>query len=218
VGQTRLPALGALAGLVTGALIATVLVASGSLDNQASPAPPKPATAQFLAAFHRSLLGTYTVDATFTRQKPGVGTLRSPAQQVQQPPDHLTKEFGGVNGALGGFVVNCSTQASGDQLCAPGSTREDYATYVATSMRNLRSYFDAKVPLYVVVSAGHGCYDLTQIGEMAIAPYGTAARMCFDSATGAMSYLREDLEGAVDTFQADHITNQVSPSDFDLNP
>jgi hypothetical protein len=43
--------------------------------------------------------------------------------------------------------------------------------------------------------------------------------MCFDAATGAMSYLREDLNGppeATDTFQAVHITPQVSPSDFTL--
>ena len=40
--------------------------------------------------------------------------------------------------------------------------------------------------------------------------------MCFDPATGAMSYLREHLEDATDTFAAVHISSQVTAADFSL--
>jgi hypothetical protein len=40
--------------------------------------------------------------------------------------------------------------------------------------------------------------------------------MCFDPGTGAMSYLRENLEDDTDTFEAVHIRSQVSAADFSL--
>ena len=83
-------------------------------------------------------------------------------------------------------------------------------------MRNLRSYFARRGPLYAVVASGKHCFDLTQVGVLATAPYGTFAHMCFDPATGAMSYLREHLEDAIDTVAAVHISSQVSAADFSL--
>jgi hypothetical protein len=208
--------IGAIAGVLTGLLVAGLLVASGSLDDRATAPVPKPATAAFLAAFRRSLLGTYAVDATYTRHKDGVGTLSSEAQRVQSPPNHLTREFGGLTGAIGGYVIGCSTGPNGQYLCSPTKAKEDYATFVADAMANLRSYFHRPGPLYAVVASGSHCFDLTQVGRMATAPYGTFAHMCFDPATGAMSYLRQNLEDATDTFAAVHIRGQVTASDFSL--
>jgi hypothetical protein len=208
--------IGAAAGVVTGLLVATLLVTSGSLDDRATATPPKPATAEFLAAFRRSLLGTYVVEATFTRQKDGVGTLTSKSEKAQSPPNHLTREFGGITGAMNGYVIGCSTGPGGEYLCSPTKAREDYSAFVATAMHNLRSYFAPRGPLYAVVASGKGCFDLTQVGALATAPYGTFAHMCFDPATGAMSYLRENLEDATDTFSAVQIRSQVSAADFSL--
>ena len=208
--------IGALAGVATGLLVSSVLISSGRLDQRASEAPRKPATAAFVAAFQRSLLGTYAVEATYTRRKDGVGTMSSEAEQVQAPPNHLTREFGGLSGALNGYVVGCSTGPSGRYLCSPTKNKEDYSAFVASAMKNLRSYFTTPGPLYRVVASGKGCYDLTQVGVLATAPYGTFAHMCFDRATGAMSYLQEHLEDAVDTYQAVHIRGQVTAADFSL--
>jgi hypothetical protein len=216
VGRPRLPVLGAVAGVVTGLLVATLLVTSGRLDDRATATPAKPATAAFLAAFQRSLLGTYAVDATYTRRKDGVGTLTSRSEKAQAPPNHLTREFGGVTGAMNGYVIGCSMGPGGKYLCSPTKAREDYSVFVATAMHNLRSYFAARGPLYSVVASGKHCFDLTQVGELATAPYGTFAHMCFDPATGAMSYLRENLEDATDTFDAVQIRSQVTAGDFSL--
>jgi hypothetical protein len=208
--------IGALAGVATGLLVSSVLIASGRLDQRASEAPQKPATSAFVAAFQRSLRGTYAVEATYTRRKDGVGTMTSQAEQVQAPPNHLTREFGGVSGAMNGYVVGCSTGPNGRYLCSPTKNKEDYSAFVANAMKNLRSYFAAPGPLYSVVASGKDCFDLTQVGQLATAPYGTSAHMCFDPATGAMSYLREHLEDAVDTYAAVHISSQVTPADFSL--
>ena len=208
--------IGAVAGVATGLLVASLMIASGSLDDRASAPPAKPATAAFLAAFHRSLTGTYALEATFTRRKDGVGTMVSQAAKAQAPPNHLTWEFGGVTGAMNGYVIGCSTGPGGTYLCSPTKTREDYATFVSDAMANLRSYFDPRGPLYQVVASGKGCFDLTQVGQLANAPYGTFAHMCFDQATGAISYLRENLEDDTDTFEAVHIRGQVSAADFSL--
>jgi hypothetical protein len=208
--------IGALAGVATGLLVSTVLIATGTLDQRATKVPPKLATSAFVAAYQRSLLGTYRVDATYTRRKDGVGTMTSQAQQVQAPPNHLTREFGGITGAVAGYVVGCSTGPNGHYLCSPTKNKEDYSAYVANAMTNIRSYFSTPGPLYAVVADGKDCFELTQVGVLATAPYGTSARMCFDPTTGAMSFLREHLEDAVDTYEAVHITSQVSPGDFSL--
>ncbi len=200
--------------MAAGALIASVLIVSGTLDGRATAPPPKLATAAFLAAFHRSLEGTYVVEADFTRRKDDGATMTSGALVAQAPPDHLTREFGGINGAIGGRVITCSTSKGGQYVCAPSGAPEKYSNVVDTAMTALRDYFRPPVPLYTVVRSGSQCFDLTQVAEMATAPYGIAARMCFDATTGAMSYLRESLEGATDTFSAVHIRSQVTGADF----
>jgi hypothetical protein len=207
-------------GVAVGTVVASVLVASGSLDGRATAVPPAPAGPAFLAAFQHSLTGTYRVDGTFTRRIEETGrTLTSGASRVQAPPDHLDREFGGVNGAIGGHVIGCSTARGNAYICSPTSTKENWSSYVSTAMGAMRAYLDPRHPLYTVVAAGTDCFDLTQVGRMAIAPYGIAAHMCFDKDTGAMTYLREQLDGppdATDTFAATHITGAVSPSDFSL--
>jgi hypothetical protein len=157
VGRSRLPLLAGLSGALVGVLLASALVASGRLDDRASAPPPKPATAAFLAAFHRSLVSTYHVDATFTRRLVGTGgSFTSGATRVQQPPNHLQQEFGSLDGAINGFVISCSTTSKGTLLCGPSTQHEDYATYVDTAMKAMRAYFDPKGPLYRVVDAGKG--------------------------------------------------------------
>ncbi len=41
--------------------------------------------------------------------------------------------------------------------------------------------------------------------------------MCFDPATGAMTYVKRHLEGATDVFAATHVTGQVTDDDFSLS-
>ncbi len=213
------------AGLVVGALAATGLIASGTLDDRATAAPAKPATADFLAAFQRSLTGTYVVNATYTRTLdctatqpqcvPGQ-TMQSAALVVQRPPDHLRRQLGDVEGAIGGHVIACDTQANGQLQCGPTPTTESFTASVASQMSALRGYFAGPIPLYSVVHDGSGCFALTQVREYPSAPYGSAARMCFDPATGALTYVKRWLEGATDVFQAVHVTGQVTDADFTI--
>jgi hypothetical protein len=221
----RLTTWAVLAGLVVGIAAAAGLVASGRLDDRATAAAPKAATAEFLAAFERSLRGTYVVDGTYTRTLdcstdqancvPGQ-TMTSGALVVQRPPDHLRRELGNTEGAIGGHVITCDLQADGTQHCGPTARSESFEQSVASQMTTLRSYFTGTIPLYAVVHDGDHCFALTQVREYASAPYGSSARMCFDPTTGAMTYVKRWLEGATDVFQAQQVRAQVSDADFNL--
>jgi hypothetical protein len=227
VTRPRLTTLAVAAGLVVGALAAAALIGSGRLDDRATAAPAKPATADFLAAFQRSLTGTYVVNGTYTRtieclptQSRCVNgqTLRSGALVVQRPPDHLRRENGQVDGAINGHLIACTLESNGQFHCGPTATTESFPKSVATQMAALGGYFKGKVPLYRVVHAGDHCFELTQVGEYPSAPYGTFARMCFDPATGALVTVKRSLEGATDLFQATHIRGRVDDSDFAITP
>ncbi len=223
--RPRLTTLAVLAGLAVGALAAAGLIASGRLDDRATAAPAKPATADFLAAFHRSLTGTYVVSGTYTRtieclatqpQCVDGQTMRSGALVVQRPPDHLRRENGQVEGAINGHVISCTVETTGRFHCGPTPTTESFEQSVASQMTALRGYFTGRVPLYRVVHAGPGCFELTQVREYPSAPYGTFSRMCFDAATGAMTEVTRQLEGATDVFQARSVRGQVSDSDLTI--
>jgi hypothetical protein len=210
-----LAARGAAAGVVVGLLAAGGLIASGALDGRATPVPTKPATEEFLAAYARSLETTYVVEARFTRRLDSGRTLQSAAFVAQRPPDRITREFGGINGIVNGHQIACSTDTAGQYHCGPAAAAQDYTAMSAQQVATMRSYFGAP-PAYRVSKAGDHCFDLVQARPLPTPPYGSAARMCFDPVSGAMSYLREDLEGAVDTFEAVTIRTAVSAADFSL--
>ncbi len=225
MSRPSLSTLAVVAGLMVGAVAAGGLIASGRLDDRATATPAKPATADFLAAFHRSLTGTYVVNGTYTRtieclvtQTRCVNgqTLRSGALVVQRPPDHLRRQNGQVAGAINGHVISCSLQSNGQYLCGPTPTTEAFAQTVTSQMNALKDYFTGPIPLYRVVHAGPGCFELTQVREYPSAPYGSFARMCFDAPTGAISYVKRHLEGATDVFAATHVRGVVSDTDFSI--
>jgi hypothetical protein len=217
VPRRRLPLYGALAGVVVGLLAASALAASGSLDSRASAAPKPLATAPFLAAFGRSLTGTYVVNATYTRRLDSGGVMKSEALVVQSPPSRIEREFGGVTGTIDGRGITCSTDAKGTYTCGPGATSQDYTAQVKTDMASLRGYFVGPDPLYRVVRAGPGCFDLDQVRVYPNPPYGSQAHMCFDPTTGALAKVVTHLETAVDSFEAFRITPQVTPADLSLS-
>jgi hypothetical protein len=192
------------------------MATSGSLDDRATAAPKPSATAPFLAAFERSLTGTYVVDAIYTRRLDSGREMKSAASVVQAPPDHIRRELGGITGTINGHGITCLTDATGAYSCGPGPTAELSTDKVASDMANLRSYFTGPVPLYRVVRSGSDCYELTQVRALFNAPYGSYAEMCFDQATGAMSKVVTRLDGATDTFRAIHISPTVTPADLSL--
>jgi hypothetical protein len=216
VRSSRLPALGALAGVLVGLAVAGLTVGSGSLDDRVVAKPAPDASEEFIAAFQRSLEGTYFVRAVFTRVLSDGRTLTSNASVAQRPPDSLRRQFGGLTGTIGGRQVVCSTEGGGPFHCAPGVDAPDHATVISQDVANLRSYFVAPA-LYQAVRAGPDCFELTQLRPSAVLPYGSFARFCFDPDTGAIRLLRQDVEGATDTFEATLVRGEVTEQDFSLD-
>src|SRR3954447_14532665 len=125
---------GALAGVAVGVAIGAVLVAVGVVDSRATPPPRPDASGDFLAAYQRSLEGTYVVHATFTRVLDSGATLSSAALVAQRPPDVIRRQFGGISGTVAGSQIACSTEADGSFHCAPGAAAPPYEQTVATSV------------------------------------------------------------------------------------
>ena len=61
-----------------------------------------------------------------------------------------------------------------------------------------------------------GCFDLEQVRPYPDPTYGRAATLCFDPETGALRYLRRELDLVVEEQEAVVITAQVGDADFDL--
>jgi hypothetical protein len=208
--------LGGIAGVVVGSLVAVALVLGGALDDRVASAPPADASGPFLAAYQRSLEGTYVVRADFTRRLDSGATLSSSALVAQRPPDSIRRQFGGISGTVSGHLVACSTEEGGGFHCGPAADAPDYEETVRQSVETMGSYFTGTPPLYRAVRYGPDCFELIQNRPSAVLPYGSQARFCFDQATGAIRLLIEKLEGAVDTFEAVEIRGTVTAADFSL--
>jgi hypothetical protein len=208
--------LAVVAGLMVGALAAVVVVGVGGIGDRAAPAPAPEATGDFIAAFQRSIEGTYVVEADYRRVLDDGRTMDSATFVAQRPPDRIERQFGGITGTVNGKQVNCSTATEGQFKCGVSAAAPDPVQVRQQQMDNLQSYFAAPA-LYRVVRSGADCFELTQMRAYPTAPYGSRARICFDEATGAIRFLEEHLDGAVDTLDAVTIRGQVSDQDFDLS-
>lgn len=208
--------LGGVAGAVVGSVVALALILGGAVDSRVAKVPGADASAEFLAAYQRSLEGTYVVQADFTRRLDSGATLTSSAMVAQRPPDTIRRQFGGISGTIGGKIVGCTTEPDGTFHCSPAADAPPFEETVQQSVETMTSYFTEAPPLYRAVRYGSDCFELIQNRPSAILPYGSQARFCFDDATGAIKVLIERLEGAIDSFEATEIRGSVSPQDFSL--
>jgi hypothetical protein len=213
---------GAMAGIVTGSAIAAGLIAGGVL-----PIPvhrdETDASADFVAAWERSRRGTFVVQSDFRRTLADGRTLYSVTELVQRPPDRITRQFGGIDGAVNGHPVVCSTDQNGAFRCFEGTqTVPRFDDQLQSEVDNLRSYFaaprPAAPPLYRVIHApDDGCFELFEQRAYPNAPYGRYARFCFDADTGAQRSFERRLEANVrETIDAVSINPTVVTSDFGL--
>jgi hypothetical protein len=216
VRAPRPPLLAAGAGLLVGLVAAAVLVAGGSLDGRLTPVPVPDASEAFVQAYQRSLEGTYAVEADYSRKLTDGRTLRARAFVAQRPPDSIRRQFGGISGVVAGRTVACSTDL-GTFHCGPSAPAPDPAVTKQRAVDAMRSYFAAPA-LYRATADGPDCFELTQARPAVTLPYGSEARFCFDPGTGAIRILRQQLEGATDTFEATLVRSEVTVADFDLGP
>lgn len=176
--------------------------ATGQRDGVASPrpgalaggdradlAPVRPgdpaAAAALVAAWERAAAGTFVVRSSFERRLAGGATLSAESVLAQRPPDRLRRQAGTVSGRLGGRLVAC-TEVEGRHLpCVDAGPAPAYAVDVATEVAAVRRLVSGLSSPYAVTGGGSGCFAL-RLRVWGPAPvYGTAARFCFDRATGA---------------------------------
>lgn len=208
--------LGAIAGLA----VVVLLVATGVLERDPEVVEGPEAAEQLAVAWQRHRNGTFVVESEWRRTKtPAGGTLASATWLAQRPPDRIQRQFGAVRGRLNGEQVRCSTDPVEGYRCFPSDApAPDHASEVRAEADALRSYAAGDRPLYAVRTAGDGCFELELLVAYPDPPYGRRARLCFDPETGALRYLRRELEGIVEEQEALVIRSQVTDADFDLAP
>jgi len=224
VRTQRLQVWGTIAGILAGSLIAAALVVSGTLKVPVR-RDTRDASAEFLQAWERNRRGTFIVESDFRRTLKDGRTLYSATLDVQRPPDHLRRQFGGVTGAVGGHPIVCSTDQVGRFSCATGAALvPPYDQVVADELENFRKLFTSPapgaLPLYRVIRAPDaGCFELFNTGiPYPIPPYGHYARFCFDAATGAVTTVERQLDdGVVETTEASSVRATVDVTDFDTS-
>jgi len=215
VSHSSRTGLATLAGVTVGAVVAVLMIVGGGVARRATPKPKPEATTEFIEAFQRSLSATFVSKADYTRVLDSGRALESATFIAQRPPDRIQRQFGGITGTVAGRQIMCSTTLDGQFHCGPAAPAADPNSALTTQTENLQSYF-APPALYRVVKGDPGCFELTQVRALPLAPYGSAATMCFDDVTGAIRYLEQHLEGAVDTFNATEIRPFATDQDFSL--
>ena len=215
VSRTSRTGLAALGGIAVGVVLAVLVIVGGGVSSRATPKPKPEATAEFVAAYERSLRATYVMKADYTRVLDNGRTLQSATFIAQRPPDRIQRQFGGITGTVAGRQIMCSTALGTEFHCGPAAPAPDSNGALTAQLANLQSYF-VDPALYRVVNGDPGCFELTQVRPLPLAPYGSAATMCFDGPTGAMRYLEQQLEGAVDTLNATDIRSFATDQDFSL--
>ena len=193
------------------------IVASCTSDSPSvpSPAAQRHAASAFLAAWRRSLEGTWAVDAVFERR---VGTKRVTydVHEARRPPDHLRVAGGTVEGRVNGRVVACTTGADGALTCRDGGPAPSYPDEVRKELDLLSGYFFAANPLYRAEASGAGCFHLVLRHPILAPPYGQTARFCFDAKTGAPSLSEVHKRGSVDVTHTTAV--RAEPTAADLTP
>jgi hypothetical protein len=199
-------------------LVAAGVVAALAMAGVFSRSPdPAPAEDELVAAYQRSREVAYTLEGEFSRTKPDGARLESGLLVVQQPPNAIRRQLGGITGRVNGHRVNCTTDPSGQFQCAEGAEVGPWEAMVDEEVANLRSYFDPARPVYQATKQSDGCFELKLLVSMPDPPYGVRTVMCFDPTWGAMRSLELEHEGGVvDRIESTSLRGVV-PQDFSLD-
>jgi len=197
------------------ALVVLAACTSHGGSSAPSPAAQRTSAHAFLAAWRRSLEGTWAVDAVFERT---VGTKRITVDvhEARRPPDHLRVAGGTVSGSVNGRVVACTTGADGALTCRDGGPAPPLADDVAKELATLSGYFAGPDPLYRADQRGGGCFTLVLERTILAPPYGESSRFCFDTRTGAPTQVEVRKRGSVDVTHTTAV--RAEPTAGDLTP
>lgn len=200
--------------IAAAAAITAVLVAVLPGDperTQPTPADPE----GFVAAYERSRTAELLVDSTFTRTFNDGRELAYETILVQRPPDDvLVVGAGSASGRLGGRITRCNaTAADAPPDCIRSEDARPYAEQVAEEVADLRTLLDG---VYDLERDDAGCWILTLVVVLPDAPYGGAARFCFDDGTGALRSLEVRRPEAVERTEAVTIATVVDDADLRL--
>ena len=210
---------GAMGGVVVGVVAVVLLVSTGVLDRPAREITGDEALEALELAWTRHRSSEHVIEAEWRRTMRATGdTLRAATLSVSRPPDRLVRRMGVVRGVVNGSTIRCGTGPDGDYQCfaTPGAPTLEQT--IDEELDAWRSYTVGPNPLYAVTTDGDGCFDLDQLAPYPDPPYGRAARLCFDPESGALRYLRRELETAVEEQEALVIRTEVADADLDTGP
>lgn len=159
------------------------------------------AAAALVQAWERSRLATFVRLGTYERRRPATGAaITSEDVLAQEPPARLHRQLGSVEARDDARRTTCAAPIEGQSPppCRTSDVERSYAAEVEAEVAALRSLVAGRDPLYSVRAAGHACFDLDQRRADPRAPFGVAARFCFDEVTGAPVDSRVRYAGGVE--------------------
>ncbi|HET6966980.1 MAG TPA: hypothetical protein VFI44_01830 [Ornithinibacter sp.] len=208
-------------GLFAAALVVAVVTTEDSELRPGSRGVDRSAAEGFIDAWERSRQATFVRFGTFERTSDATGaTISSEDVLAQRPPRRLHRQLGGAEGRDDRRRISCpAAPTGGDELeCTVGpDIGSSYEEDVAEEIAGLHSLLDGDQPVYAVVRAGDGCYDLAQQRVEPRAVFGVEASFCFDPASGAPIDHRVRYAGGVSEVLA--VTGlRTTVEDADLEP
>jgi len=174
------------------------------------------AASNFVEAWERMRLGTWVVDATYTRQTMDGRTLNGSVYEARRPSDHLRIALGSVDATLNGRQIACGSSPEGEQACREIASIRDPRTTAIAEIERLRRSVLGSGRYYDVATDASECFVLFPLVAVSEEQWGSGTRFCFDTPTGALRLSEIRREGVIDITTAVSIRPDPSDADFKI--
>ncbi len=220
------PANGAVAGVIVGVLIVTLMnvfdVGSRSSNTDELPTiTTSPAAADvFVDAWTRMKSTTWVIDSSYVRKTDDGRQYSGSVHEAQKPPNHIRVALGTVDAQVNGRQYACGVGPDGaTTACRDGGAVLEYNARLTSEIDELKSQVTGADRLYDIGIAKADCYVAYARAAAHSArplPWGTKARFCFDRDSGAISSSTYERPGSSDSVIATSISRNVPESEFKL--
>lgn len=216
------PSTGLAAGLLTGALIVSLL---NVLDVQIARSHDDPgvtltsarAAESFVEDWTRMRQGTWAVESTFVRSTDNGQQYVTKTHHAQRPPDSIREDARTADVILDSKHYVCAADNEGTfDSCRYAGVAATFTSHAESDLASVRKDVLGPERLYDVQQRPNHCYGLylRPTPKGTVGQWGTQAEVCFDPSTFAPVRTEVIRPGATDTVTAVQVRSNPGPDEI----
>lgn len=218
------PSDGFWAGLFVGIVSVTLLMAFHVNPNTSNSKDVQPvftsnaAATSFVNSWQRMAEGTWAVQSTFVRTLSSGRTFQSDVFEAQTSTHYLRRSSNSVSARVNGRAYSCAANLAGKvTTCQDGGAAPTNKEVAAQQVDSVKALVAGNQRVYDVARSSSQCYTLYSRGTTtATLPWGSQAKFCFDSTSGAMTLSELHRDEGVDVTTATKVDDVPASNAFEL--